>query len=274
MEFDREKIAAYALAKQQEYLATKQTAKVNFLPYGMKGAGKTHLVLTCPKPVHVDMFDPGGTKAPEFLDALKKGEIIIDNSWSHDSWKKPWAFRAWEGEHRKRKEMGYYDAIGTYFLDSLSTFGESIMYAILMAGSKKTGPRTGQSPELQDHYTLQMTLVDYMSDLMYLPCHVVVTGHMTLIQDEVTGAFESGLALPGKAAHKTAIPFDEMYVARRTTDNKFVLLTQNDGRYQATTRIGSRTFQKEEESNITALLKKAGMPYEDKPLLTAGGVSA
>jgi len=45
------------------------------------------------------------------------------------------------------------------------------------------------------------------------------------------------------------------------------LLTKNDGYYKAETRMGGSKFQQHEETNIRALLKKAGRNAEDKDKL-------
>ena len=65
--------------------------------------------------------------------------------------------------------------------------------------------------------------------------------------------------------------FDEFYVcvseevekgAQKGTER--YLLTTNDGKLEAGTRIGSGKFTKKEEPNIQGLLKKAGYAWEDK----------
>ncbi len=48
----------------------------NLLLCGDSGAGKTFLASTCRKPVHIDSFDPGGTK--HLKQWIDRGEIIVD----------------------------------------------------------------------------------------------------------------------------------------------------------------------------------------------------
>ena len=105
---------------------------------------------------------------------------------------------------------------------------------------------------------------------MGLPCHVIVTGHIGLTRDEVTGGMESGLMLAGKNSEKVPLVFDEKYVTRTITKSSgttYELLVKNEGRYKAETRIGGIKFNPIEEPNIKALLKKAGKSWEDRPSL-------
>ena len=46
---------------------------------GETNAGKTFLLRTARKPVHIDSFDPGGTKC--LRDLIKSGDIIADTQW-------------------------------------------------------------------------------------------------------------------------------------------------------------------------------------------------
>ena len=46
---------------------------------GDSGSGKTYLLRTARFPVHIDSFDPGGTKCLEPW--IKKGDIIADTQW-------------------------------------------------------------------------------------------------------------------------------------------------------------------------------------------------
>jgi len=263
------KIQEHALEVRESYKQQDTKSKINILNLGKPGTGKTRLAVTCPKPVHIDCFDRGGTRTAELQPFIASGAIIVDNSFENDSWKEPRAFRLWEKKLKIRRDLGYFDYIGTYMLDSLTTFANSMMYAILMKGGDKRGSRTGQLPEQQDYHLQQYTLVDYLDVLMQLPCNVIANGHVVLIEDNVSGRLETGILLAGKASDKVPPAFDEKYISRCISEDKYVLQTRSDGKWHAETRIGGGgIFEHHEEQNLYKLLKKAGYPAEDKPLLS------
>jgi len=249
-------------AIRAQYTATRQDKYINALVYGDFGTGKTRLALTCPTPVFIDSYDPGGTKTRELRPLIDSGDIIVCNDWEGDSWKKPYAFDAWEKEMEARIKMGFFEFIGTYMLDSLTKMADSIMFQILKKGGK-TGSRVGQVPELQDYLVQQLTVVDWLGRIAALPCHTIITGHIAREQDSVSGAIETGLLLAGKLVEKVPLIFDEKYITR-VQKGKYSLQTHTEGIYKAETRIGGNQFQTFEEQDIRALLRKAGLPYDNK----------
>ena len=261
-------ITARALGVRERYAETS-SQWCNFLIYGDFGTGKTQTLATAPKPIFIDSFDPGGTKTAALQPLIESGDIIVENKWETDSWKKPFAFREWEKEIEARKKDDFFSHIGTYALDSVTKWADSMMFAILKSGTAGTS-RVGKTPEQQDYLAQQFTSVDWLGVLMGLPCHVIVTGHIGLTRDEVTGGMESGLMLAGKNSEKVPLVFDEKYVTRTITKSSgttYELLVKNEGRYKAETRIGGIKFNPIEEPNIKALLKKAGKSWEDRPSL-------
>lgn len=239
----------------------------NILLYGDFGTGKTQTIGTAPRPIFIDSFDPGGTKTAALQPLIESGDIIVDSRWERDSWKIPEAFRAWEREMEQRKRDGFFEFFGTYALDSITKWAQALMYEILKRGTKGSS-RAGQKPELQDYLIQQLTSVDWMGQLMELPCHTIVTGHIGFVEDKVTGKLETGLMLEGKLSEKVPLVFDEKYVTRATQSSSGVaykLQTRNDGYYKAETRMGGMKFETFEEPDLRALLKKAGRAWEDRP---------
>ena len=263
---------AERIAEVQARYAESQDHYVNFLIYGHFGTGKTTLATTCPTPVFIDCFDPGGTKTKALQPMISSGDIIVESRWQTDSWKDPWAYNEWEKEMAAREREGLFEHIGTYFIDSITRWADSMMWEILRRGTPGKGSRKGKNPELQDYGVQQLTAVDWMGRFMSYPCHTVVTGHIGLVRDEVTGSLESGLLLAGKLSEKIPNVFDEKYISwakESSAGTEYRLQTRNDGKYKAETRMGGSDFQLYEPPDLRALLKKSGRSWEDKPSIAS-----
>jgi len=236
----------------------------NFIIYGDSGCGKTWTLHTAPKPILIDSFDPHGTETLKSLGCIDRGEVLVDRRFEEEDCDSPSAYELWLSTLRARKSKGLFDHIGTYCIDSITTFGDALMNRILQRGT-----RTGGIPEQRDYQTQQKKLQSMINICSMLPCHFIATGHIDITQDQVTGRTTTRLMVSGKANVKILLMFGEIYVARvEETEKglKYALLTQNDGRFRARTRIGAGRFDASEEPDISALLKKAGRKVEDKPL--------
>lgn len=244
-----------------------QAKKVNALVIGDYGTGKTSLAATCPKPVLFHSFDPGGTRTAVLQPFIENGDIIVE-SFELDDWMHPFAYKAWERSFLKLKKNNMFDRVGTYFLDSLTQWVVSLMYFIQQVGMGKgiTG-HAGIAPYLSDYLWQQLHAGNILrKDIMTLPCHVVCTGHLHMRQDDLTGQMHTTLLMWGKIADQIPLVFDEKWIAR-VRGIKHVLQTKSDGLYHAETRIGGGKFKRNEVTSFRYLLKKAGVPCEDKPQL-------
>jgi len=268
------KIQEHALKVRETYRQNERTDKVNILNAGKPGTGKTRLAITCPKPVHIDCFDSGGTKTAELKPFIERGEIIVDSSYAVDSWKSPQAIKKWEKDFKERRDMGYFDALGTYILDSASSFETSLLYDVIRIGDGK-GSRTGGLPLLQDYGAVQMRMVDYFGMMMAFKCNVIVNAHVTITEIKqadklgiVTEGVETSILLAGKGRDKIPLIFDEKYISRCLAKDNYILQTRSDGKWHAETRIGGGgIFEMHEKQDLYYLLTKAGYPAADKPLL-------
>jgi len=254
------------VAKVREQYSQSASSWVNALVYGDFGTGKTQLAATCPTPVFIDCFDPGGTTTAALQPLIASGDIIVCNKWEKDSWKSPWAFREWEREMSERQREGFFDHIATYMLDSVTKWSDSMMFEILRRGSRSV-TRVGQNPELQDYLVQQMTTVDWLGVLMGLPCHVLVSGHMAFMKDDLRGSIETGLLLAGKLSEKVPLVFSEKYITRVLQDRDYKLQVHSDSRYKAETRMGGAKFETFELPDFRALLRKAGKSDAGRPSL-------
>jgi hypothetical protein len=250
---------------QEYYKNDARQDSFNLLLLGESGSGKTFVTRTCRAPVHIDSFDPGGTKG--LSKEIAEGRVIVDSTYECDDPLKPKAFAEWKRNLANRLRMGYFDHIGTYVLDSATTWSDAIMNQIL-----KNAGLAGSAPRFTKDYGPQkIEIRNKLQTLLNLPCDFILTGHLEAQKDELLGKIKYRFLTTGKGNVTIPLLFDEIYVAlaqqKGAGDVKYKLLTQRNGHYTAATRIGREKFEAFEEPDIKALLKKAGRSCEDKPIL-------
>ena len=270
-------IKAEAAKLQQVYIEDPKQNSFNLLLLGESGSGKTSLCATARAPIHFDSFDPGGTKA--LMEDVKKGRIIVDSRWESEDPTKPtipkasgapgfeWAFTVWKAEFERRLKMGYFNHIGTYVLDSSTTWAMAVMNSIL---AKANIP--GQAPRFTHDYTPQkIEMINMIKKMLDLPCDFILTGHLESDKDEVSGRIKYKYMTTGKAEVTIPLQFDEIWTCvaeqKGMKDIDYRVLTAKNGAYPGATRIGKGKFETFETPDIKYLLKKAGRDYSDKPLL-------
>lgn len=248
---------------------------------GETNTGKTYLLRTARFPIHIDSFDPGGTKCLEDLILSSKnsnGQIVADTSFETEDPFNPKVFAKWMKDTEIRLQTGYFEMFGTYCLDSLTTFGQAVIgYGMGMAN------RAGEVPQHRKDYNPQKVYIEnYIHKLMNLPCDFIVTGHLRENRKLIRVDNQSGvkfeevtyrLYVTGQAVVTIPLLFDEIYVILgKGIPPKRKLITDSLGEYIARSRLKQKgKLDTEEEPNIKALLKKAGFSWEDKPRLPKGG---
>ena len=271
-------IKAEAQRLQQMYVDDPKQNSFNLLLLGESGSGKTSLCATGRAPIHFDSFDPGGTKA--LMPEVKSGRVIVDSRWeSEDPTKaaiaKPLgsapgltqAYPLWKKEFERRLQMGYFNHIGTYVLDSATTWSLAIMNWVL----EKDGI-LGQAPRFTKDYGPQKIEIQNMiKKMLDLPCDFIMTGHLESDKDEVSGQIKYKFMTTGKAEVIIPLQFDEIWTClaaqKGMKDVEYKVLTAKNGAYPGATRIGKDKFDTFETPNIKELLKKANRNSNDKPLL-------
>lgn len=225
--------------------------------YGPMGSGKTYLLRTCRAPILVDSFDPGGSKTNSTM--ITEGKMFVDTRWEREDPEKPSVFEAWDKVYDQRKRDGLFEQVGTYVIDSATTWAQSIMNVIL----KKAG-RAGTFPFQQDYGPAMSILETAVRDFTNLPCDCILTAHEDIDKDEVSGRMFVGPLFWGKLKGRLPLLFDEIYHAetKEVSGGKvnYLLLTKSTGMTKARTRIGNDgKFDTYEEQNIQGLLRKAGL---------------
>lgn len=241
---------------------------------GETNAGKTYILRTARKPVHVDSFDPGGTKC--LRDLIASGDIVADTRWEDEDPYNPKAFAEWMKSVDLRMHIGYYKMFGTYCIDSATMFGGAVMGYQL--GIKS---RAGGVPQHRHDYNPQkIYMTNYIKKLMTLPCDFVLTGHLRenrkvisvdpnsgAVREEVNYRFYT----TGQAVVTIPLLFDEIYVIvgkEGREGPKREMLIDSLGTYIARSRLKAKgLLNSVEEPDIKSLLRKAGFSTDDKPKL-------
>lgn len=269
-----------AVKKYYEGDALQQ--RFSALVCGETGAGKTYLARTCRKPIHIDSFDPGGTKC--LLDMIEKGDVVADTKWENEDPFKPSVFEEWKKTTDRRFMIDYFSHFGTYFLDSATMFGNAAMNAQL-----KSKGREGDTPQHRQDYNPQKNAIEtYIKKLMRLPCDFILTGHLREIKKLMRVDTKTGITTEdikyrfyttGQAVVTIPLLFDEIYVIlgkeQRGQAPKREMLIDSLGTYIARSRLKSKGYlDAVEPPDIKAILKKAGIRWEDKEPLKGGDITA
>ena len=254
---------------QSLYNEDPRQESFNALILGEHGSGKTYLLRTCRLPIHIDSFDPGGTKSIQ--DMIKSGKAVADVRYEAEDPETPSAFRDWKEIMKKRIKSGYFNYFGTYVLDSSTTWSDAIMNNIL-----KLANLAGKPPRWAHDYVPQKVEIrNWVGKMLALPCDFIMTGHLEGKKDEVSGGMSYRFMTTGKGVVTLPLLFDELYVMdpkETSAGVEYRILTKSTGRHIARSRLAKGgLLEKYEEPNIKKILKKAGLSTNDKPLISELG---
>ena len=236
------------------------------------GSGKTFLLSTARFPVHIDSFDPGGTKC--LAPWIKKGDIVVDTRWETEDPYSPTVYAEWIKDTEVRIKTGYFDMFGTYALD-LSMFSDAVMnFQQNLAG------RAGEVPQHRRDYNPQKTIiVNKLKRLMSLKCDFLLLAHLRELEESTTDSkgnilktYRYRLNITGNAVLTIPLQFDELYVLTgKGSPVKREMLIESQGKYIARSRLKSdKNLSCKVEPNIKKFLKLAGLKWENKPKLNFG----
>jgi hypothetical protein len=261
---------AQARLKEIRERYSQESSINNFsaLIQGLPGSGKTSLAATGRLPVLIDSFDPLNTLV--LRDEVKKGDVVVRAFWNESS-KNPTEYGRWEKMWDKDTSTGFIGMFGTYVIDSTSTWIDCLTWEYC----RRKG-RANNMPEIQDYPIIYNIIKDHIKISATQGADFILTAHLIAYQDEISGRTYSEIDTYKKLKSRIPLLFTEKYVTTakevpKTKENpsgiKHVLLTSAAGRYNASTQLGKNgIFDAEEEPNIKALLKKAGLSTEDKKI--------
>jgi len=256
------------------YTADIGQGTFNALILGQIGVGKTTILRTCRMPLLVHSFDPGGTKV--LKEEIKAGKAFVDTRFEREDASNPTAYMAWEREFLRLRSGGFFKGIGTYCIDSFTTWLDALKNQIAVKKSMKSKSAAAYRGaidrdvgllEIQDWQVIGNVVRDMTKLCTSVGCDFVMTGHLMLEKEEVSGRMIAFFATIPSLRINVPLLFDEIYVLQCTETSSGItrrILTQPTGRDVARTRIGAGKFDVYEEPDIKKLLAKAGMPTEDK----------
>lgn len=248
---------------QTMYKDNARTGTYKSLIYGPMGSGKTNCLKTARLPVLVHSFDPGGTTT--LRDEITAGKVFADTRFEVEDATNPTAFVAWDKEYHRLKAGGMFDKIGTYCIDSATTWSGAAMNVTL----KKAG-RPASTPQQNDYLPTMVLLENAIKDITSLPCDIILICHEDTDKDEASGKMFVGPLFIGKLKYRIPILFDEIYYActkESSAGVTYYFLTRATGLYKARTRLGKGgLFETYEKQDIKELLKKAGYDTSDKTI--------
>ena len=253
---------------KKHYSNDKLQTRYSALVTGETNSGKTYLLRTARLPIHIDSFDPGGTKP--LRDMIKAGDVVADTQFESEDPYNPTAYAAWKKLTELRLQIGYFEHFGTYCIDSLTTFSDAVMnYQLASRGM------AGQMASFNIDYTPQKVEIEnQIRRLMNLPTDFILTGHLERlvklrsidkkgIRDEEV---QYRLMITGKAVMTIPLLFDELYVLTgKGTNPRREMFIDSLGEFIARSRYkGSDKLGAVVQPDIKEFLKKAGLEWEDK----------
>lgn len=217
------------------------TQKMKLLIYGQSGVGKTVFATGAPKPLVLD-FDGKVSSAASYYSVNnpeKLQEISYEDMTEIPGQPRPFRrFKAVLAQLQKDSADGKLQH-QTLIIDSLTLFIDAMMADII---AENPGvKRVNGVPALQDFQIMNIQFKDAMSQLLGLPLHVIVIGHITSETNQETGKIYWKPLVPGKLADRLPQVFTEVYRAfvshQKGGEVEYCLQTSSDGDYVCRTQI-------------------------------------
>ena len=249
---------------KDKYGAKDMTAHLQFLIYGPSGSGKTYSLRTAKTPLWIDSFDPGGSTA--LNDMVQDGRAVVISEYENEDAKHPTAFALWDSNFDKLEKAKVFDNVGTYVLDSATTWAQAALNEVM-----RKSARAGGVPQQNDWYPQMVLMEAAIKRIMSLPCDVVFICHDDVMKDEITGKVMRSPLLTGKARKRIPLLFSEIYYAdvKRTPKGaSYVWQMRKDSTNDARSRMSGLpgvNIEDFEPQDFQALMKKFKKPYTNLP---------
>lgn len=263
------------ISKVRKFYETDERQKgLNLLLLGEYGTGKTPILLTARKPIWIDSFDPKGTVGLKKW--IERGEVIADTRYEDDDPYNPKAYELWRTNFKKKYSSDFFNQIGTYVIDSSTTFSAAVMN-FKMGEANRAGYTPARN---KDYNPAKVELQNYLRKCLNISCDFILTGHLKPIEKTIGFRKEDKSPIKdivyrynaiGQAATFIPLLFSEIYVVvskSSSSGTKKTLLIDSAGEYIARSKLSSDGLLSAVEGpDIKKILKKVGMSAKDKGLL-------
>lgn len=210
----------------------QQDSNYKCLVFGDSGSGKTVFSTSFPGKIHVHDFDNKIVSAANFWRKHNPEQLqqVSYTDYSIGDVKTRYAtFNGWLVEHQALAREGKFP-YKTIVLDSLTLWSELLMKEILrQTKGKIKGPIAGNDdvPSMQHYGINSVYFKEQLGSFLALPCNVVVTAHIDITKDDISGEILRRPLVSGKLASYLPIIFGEVYRAYADIkDGKSVYLAQ------------------------------------------------
>jgi len=218
-------------------------SNIKVLCIGDSGAGKTVFATSFPGKKHVADFDGKIVSAANFYrrhEAARIADIDYEDHFetqgAADSYARFYSTLVRFETEAKAGKL----SINTYVLDSLTTFFDAFLREVMRQNPSIKGPAPG-IPSIQHYGIATPKFKEQLGRILALPCHVVVTAHIDVSKDEVSGEIIRSAKLPGKLSSYLPIVFGEVYraYAEQGKDSKIVYMaqTKSDSKFTCRSQI-------------------------------------
>ena len=216
--------------------------RITILMFGNTGAGKTTLFRTLPGKKFAYLFDPNslaslqGDENTDFIEFLPDILPMAARSLAKEQSKKDRElkrrtsdlYQEWENDYEERLDSNWFAENGYNWLmfDSITTFSTMVMDRILTLNG-----RPGEWPQ-QDDYGPQMNaILQVFRTATSHGLNLFVTGHMNLIQDELSKRIFQQPMVTGQLRVKLPLLFSQIFYAECSTSG-----TDKESTYKIQTR--------------------------------------
>lgn len=192
------------------------TDLVKVLVFGEPGSGKTVFACGFPGPILLLDFDNKASSAARFYakDTERLKQINVENMSATFTEDPIAAFSKLVSKLAEEQKTGKY-TYKTLVLDSITTFSMACLNHIIKTnpGINRTKSTQGTQPSQQDYGILSREFQRIIPGLLTLDMNIVMTGHISVEKDDLTGELSRGVLMDGKFGAKLPIFFEEVYRA-------------------------------------------------------------
>jgi len=250
---------------REQYKNAKASTMWHGLIVGQKGAGKTWLLKTMPKPIFIFNFDPQGTDT--LLSEKKAGDILVEEYQDTD-FSNPSAYENFRVDINKMASSGFLSQFATVCIDSL-TLLQSAMVQHLLKKNGRLIPESGvldqtkHGMRLADWGTVLNLMKLHVTQLHCLPVHTLMTGHISKEIDKVNGGLIKMLNLGGQARNHVPYLTSEVYYLLVDKESKRELIL-GSGDYEASSRLNGGQMTARVNPDIGKIIEMVGLDGTDK----------